>query len=93
MKEIRRDNKNLIIPPTTAENFQKVLDYHKLSFFEDIKSYNENLKKSIEIRRKMLTESTIYPNPEDRKIAIEASLEILIFEQKHLQRIIDRHTI
>ena len=95
MKEIMRDNKNLNKPISpTAEDLDNILSRHKLSFFEDIKSYNANLIKSIEIRRKMLTEPpTDNMCPAIRKTAIDASLEILIFEQKHLQRIINRHTI
>jgi hypothetical protein len=77
---------------TREEMLDAELKYRFASFTEDLNRYNDNLKKSIEIRKKLLINvPATVKNEENYKIYVNASLDTLIFEQKHLQKLIDRH--
>jgi hypothetical protein len=77
---------------TREEILDVELKYRFASFAEDLNRYNDNLKKSIKIRKKLLTNvPATVKNEESYKISVNASLDTLIFEQKHLQKLIDRH--
>jgi len=58
----------------------------------EILIYNNNMIHAIAIRENVLSKLSENDNDyQTRKIAFDVSLDILKFEQRHLQRIIDKY--